>query len=373
MALEPQTVTLDETPDGELTAMSQRLWVSAGLSIPLLLAVMPHLVGIDLARVFGGSVFAWGQFVLATPVVLWGGFPFFQRAWTSVRNRSPNMFTLIAIGTGAAWLYSVIGVLAPNAFPASFRNHMGGIDLYFESAAVITTLVLLGQVLELRARSKTSAAIKMLLGLAPKTARLIGADGTEKDVALDLVHVGDHLRVRPGEKVPVDGIVLEGRSSVDESMVTGEPIPVEKAIDARVTGATVNGTGSFVMEAKRVGSDTLLSQIVKMVGEAQRSRAPIQRLVDIAAAIFVPAVLAIAVITFAAWAIWGPIPAMGYAVVNSVAVLIIACPCALGLATPMSIMVGTGRGAQMGFSSRTRKLSNRWKRSILSWLIRRGR
>ncbi|MHB8636218.1 MAG: heavy metal translocating P-type ATPase [Fimbriimonadaceae bacterium] len=348
MALEPMTVSLDDKPDAELIDMTRRFWISAALSIPLLLAVMPHVVGIDLSKFVGQSMFALGQFALATPVVLWGGAPFFQRAWASIKHRSPNMFTLIALGTGVAWLYSVVGAFAPGLFPATFRNHMGGIDLYFESAAVITTLVLLGQVLELRARSKTSAALRLFLGLAPKSARRISDDGAEHDIPLETVQVGDRLRVRPGEKVPTDGIVVQGQSTIDESLLSGEPIPVEKGIGATVTGATVNGTGSFVMEARRVGADTLLAQIVRMVSEAQRSRAPIQRLADKAAAIFVPAVVGIALVTFLVWARWGPSPAFGYAIVNSVAVLIIACPCALGLATPMSIMVGTGRGAQMG-------------------------
>jgi Cu+-exporting ATPase len=347
MALESQTVSLEDQPDPELTDMTRRFWIATALSVPLLLAVMPHLFGYDVARWIPHAVLGWTEAALATPVVLWCGWPFFQRAWASVMHRSPNMFTLIAIGTGVAWLYSVVGVLAPQTFPSSFRNSMGGVDLYFEASAVITTLVLLGQVLELKARSKTSAAIKMLLGLAPKMARLIW-DGKEEDVPLESVRVGDLLRIRPGEKVPVDGIVVEGHSSVDESMVTGEPIPVEKKPDSQVTGATVNGTGALVMRAERVGSETLLSQIVKMVSEAQRSRAPIQRLADIAASYFVPAVILVSLVTFIVWSIWGPSPAMAYAVINSVAVLIIACPCALGLATPMSIMVGTGRGAHEG-------------------------
>ncbi|MBS1712998.1 MAG: heavy metal translocating P-type ATPase [Armatimonadetes bacterium] len=347
MALEPQTVTLEEGPDPELVDMSSRFWVSSALTLPLLLAVMPHLFGQDVSRWIPHGVLGWAEFALATPVVLWGGWPFFQRAWASVVHRSPNMFTLIAMGTGVAWLYSVVGVLAPAIFPASFRNAMGGVDLYFEAAAVITTLVLLGQVLELKARSQTSSAIKMLLGLAPKTARVV-RNGEETDIPLEQVAVGDVLRVRPGEKIPVDGVVTEGTSSVDESMVTGEPMPVQKEAGSKVTGATVNGTGSFLMKAERVGSETLLAQIVKMVSEAQRSRAPIQRLADLVAGYFVPAVILIAVVTFIVWAAFGPAPAMAYAVINSVAVLIIACPCALGLATPMSIMVGTGRGAHAG-------------------------
>lgn len=346
MALEPMEVSLgDEIP--ELSDMSRRFWISTVLSVPLLLAVMPHLFGLDIAQWIPHGVLGWTQFALATPVVLWGGWPFFQRGWVSVVNRSPNMFTLIALGTGVAWLYSVVGVLAPKVFPASFRNTMGGVNLYFEAAAVITTLVLLGQVLELRARSATNGAIRALLDLAPKKARVV-RDGKEEDIPLEHVHVGDALRVRPGERIPVDGVVIEGHSSVNESMITGEPMPVQKTEGDRVTGATVNGTGSFLMRAERVGSETLLAQIVKMVSEAQRSRAPIQKLADRVSGIFVPMVVVIAIVTFIAWAMFGPAPAMAYAVVNAVAVLIIACPCALGLATPMSIMVGTGRGAQAG-------------------------
>ncbi|HVT14260.1 MAG TPA: heavy metal translocating P-type ATPase [Fimbriimonadaceae bacterium] len=348
MALEPETVSLEEKPDPELAMMAKRLWLSAAFTLPLLLAVMPHLFGVDISNWMPHAVLGWSELALATPVVLWAGLPFFQRGWASLVNRSPNMFTLISIGTGVAWLYSVVGVIAPGIFPSSFRNKMGGVDLYFEASAVITTLVLVGQVLELKARGRTSSALRELLGLAPKTARRIGGDGSEEDVPLDSVHVGDRLRVRPGEKVPVDGVVLEGRSAIDESMVTGEPMPVEKTEGSKVTGATVNGSGSFVMRAERIGSETLLAQIVKMVSEAQRSRAPIQRLADVAAGYFVPAVVLSAVITFIVWAVAGPAPAMAYAVINSVAVLIIACPCALGLATPMSIMVGTGRGAHMG-------------------------
>jgi Cu+-exporting ATPase len=290
----------------------------------------------------------WIQFAFATPVMLWGGWPFFQRGWASIVNRSLNMFTLIAIGTGTAYLYSVVATFFPDIFPDSFRTHSGEVAVYFEAAAVITTLVLLGQVLELRARSQTSSAIKALLGLAPKMARVLRHDGGEEDIPLDRVQPGDWLRVRPGEKVPVDGVVLEGTSAVDESMVTGEPIPVEKTPGSRVTGGTVNGTGGFVMRAERVGSDTLLAQIVRMVSEAQRSRAPIQRLADVVSSYFVPAVVLVAMLTFLVWGLYGPEPRMAYALVNAVAVLIIACPCALGLATPMSIMVGTGRGATAG-------------------------
>jgi Cu+-exporting ATPase len=290
----------------------------------------------------------WVQFVLATPVVIWGGWPFFVRGWQSIVNRSLNMFTLIGLGVSVAYVFSVIAQMFPEIFPPSFRDPMGGVPVYFEAAAAITTLVLLGQVLELRARSQTGAAIKALLGLAPKTARRIRPDGSDEDVPLDQVQVGDHLRVRPGEKVPVDGVVIEGSSAIDESMVTGEPIPIEKHAEDRVIGATVNGTGSFVMRAERVGAETLLAQIVQMVAEAQRSRAPIQKLADVVSGYFVPGVVAIAVITFIVWSIWGPEPRMAHGLVNAVAVLIIACPCALGLATPMSIMVATGKAAQSG-------------------------
>jgi Cu+-exporting ATPase len=300
------------------------------------------------ARWLSTTATGWLQFALATPVVLWGGKPFFERGWASVMNRHWNMFTLIALGTGASYLFSVVALLFPFLILASFRMHGGQVPLYFEPASVIVTLVLLGQVLELRARSQTSNALKSLLGLTPKTARVVDPSGREQDVRLDQIQIGQTLRVRPGEKVPVDGVVTEGISSVDESMISGEPIPVEKTAGARVTGGTVNGTGSLVMRAERVGSDTLLSQIVRLVSEAQRSRAPIQRLADIVASYFVPAVVLAAVLTFAAWALWGPEPRLGHAFVNAVAVLIIACPCALGLATPMSIMVGTGRGATAG-------------------------
>ena len=296
-----------------------------------------------------GAWLPWIELLLASPVVLWGGWPFFQRGWASVVNRSSNMFTLIAMGTGVAYLYSLVATLAPGIFPESFREMQGTPPVYFEAAAAIVTLVLLGQVLELRARSHTGAAIRALLGLSPKTARIV-RDGKDEDIPLEQVKVGDHLRVRPGEKIPVDGVVLEGSSSVDESMITGEPIPVEKPPGSRVVGATVNGTGSFVMRAERVGSETLLARIVQMVSQAQRSRAPIQRLADRVAGWFVPAVIAIAVLTFIAWSFFGPQPRLAHALVNAVAVLIIACPCALGLATPMAIMVGTGRGAHAGVS-----------------------
>jgi len=349
MALEPRTVTLEEEVNPELVDMTRRFWISALLTVPIAFFAMSDLIpGQPVQRLLSFELLNWLQLALATPVVLWGGWPFFQRGWASIVNRSLNMFTLIAIGVGTAYAYSLIATLFPALFPASFRGHGGEVGVYFDAAAVITTLVLLGQVLELRARSRTSSAIKALLGLAPKTARLIRDDGSEEDVPLDRVKPGDRLRVRPGEKIPVDGVVLEGATSVDESMVTGEPIPVEKIKGAKVTGGTVNGTGSFVMRAERVGSDTLLAQIVRMVAEAQRSRAPIQKLADIVAGYFVPAVVLIAIITFAVWSIAGPEPRMAYALLNAVAVLIIACPCALGLATPMSIMVGTGRGAMAG-------------------------
>jgi P-type Cu+ transporter len=335
MALEPLTVSLDEEENTELADMTRRFWVAVILTIPVLVLGMMELV----PRL---------QLVLATPVVLWAGWPFFVRAWQSIVNRSLNMFTLIGLGVSVGYLFSVVAVIAPSMFPVSFHNHEGNVPVYFEAAAVIVTLVLLGQVLELRARSQTGTAIKALLGLAPKTARRLSQNGQEEDVPLDEVHVGDRLRVRPGEKVPVDGVVLEGSSTVDESMITGEPIPVEKHANDRVVGATVNGTGSFVMRAERVGSETLLSQIVQMVAEAQRSRARIQKLADVVSSYFVPAVVLIAAITFAVWSVWGPEPRMAHGLVNAVAVLIIACPCALGLATPMSIMVATGRAALNG-------------------------
>ncbi len=349
MALEPRTATLEEEANPELVDMTRRFWVGVILSLPIAFLAMSEMIpGQPLQRSLSPRLLNWLQLLLATPVVLWGGWPFFQRGWTSIVNRSLNMFTLIAIGVGTAFVYSLAATLFPDAFPPSFRGHGGEVAVYFDAAAVITTLVLLGQVLELRARSKTSKAIKALLGLAPKTARLLRDDGSETDMPLERVQVGDRLRVRPGEKIPVDGVVLDGATSVDESMITGEPIPVEKLKDSRVTGGTVNGTGSFVMRAERVGSDTLLAQIVRMVAEAQRSRAPIQKLADTVAGYFVPAVVLVAIITFIVWALFGPEPAMAYALLNGVAVLIIACPCALGLATPMSIMVGTGRGATAG-------------------------
>jgi len=349
MALEPRIVTGEEETSPELVDMTRRFWVSLVLTAPLLFLAMSEMLPAQyVQRALFARLLIWVQLALATPVVLWGGWPFFQRGWASIVNRSPNMFTLIAIGTGAAYVYSVVATLFPESFPDSFRGHGSQVAVYFEAAAVITVLVLLGQVLELRARSQTSSAIKALLGLAPKTARALRDDGAEEDIPLDHVKLGDRLRVRPGEKVPVDGTVLVGASAVDESMVTGEPIPVEKTPESRVTGGTVNGTGGFVMRAERVGSETLLAQIVRMVSEAQRSRAPIQRLVDVVSSYFVPAVVLVAVISFSVWGLVGPQPRMAYALVNAVAVLIIACPCALGLATPMSIMVGTGRGATAG-------------------------
>jgi P-type Cu+ transporter len=348
MALEPRTVTASAA-NPELISMTRRLWIGVVLTLPLIAVMVSDVLpGHPLQHLLPGRLLGWMELILATPVVLWGGWPFFERGWASIVHRSLNMFTLIAIGSGAAYLYSVAAVLAPGLFPATFRDAYGNLGLYFEAAAVITVLVLLGQVLELRARSQTGGAIQALLGLAPKTARRISADGNEADVPVSEIAVSDLLRIRPGEKVPVDGVVTEGRSSVDESMVTGEPIPVEKTAGDKVVGGTINGTGGLVMKAERVGSATLLAQIVKMVSEAQRSRAPIQRLADRVASYFVPAVLAAAAITFAVWAMFGPQPRYAHALVNAVAVLIIACPCALGLATPMSIMVGTGRGAREG-------------------------
>ncbi|MEM5788304.1 MAG: heavy metal translocating P-type ATPase, partial [Syntrophobacteraceae bacterium] len=351
MTLESRTLTGAEQEDEnpELADMNKRFRVSAALVIPLLVISMGHMIpGSPLTSLASSKGFNWIQLALATPVVLWGGWPFFDRAWQSLVHRSLNMFSLIGLGVSVAYSYSIVAVFFPDVFPAAFRGEQGEVAVYFEAAAVIVTLVLLGQVLELKARGRTGAAIKGLLGLAPNKARLIREEGTEVDVLLSDVQPGDRLRVRPGEKVPVDGVVLEGSSSIDESMITGEPIPVEKQPGARVTGATINGTGSFVMRAERVGSETLLARIVRMVADAQRSRAPIQRLVDVVAAYFVPAVIVTALMTFAAWAMFGPAPRMAFAIVNAVAVLIIACPCALGLATPMSIMVATGKGAGLG-------------------------
>ncbi|MBN1567517.1 MAG: heavy metal translocating P-type ATPase [Acidobacteria bacterium] len=343
MDLEPQVSDFGEEQSPELISMKRRFWICLLLTLPVLLIAMSEMA--FKYRLAGG---VWIQLALSTPVVLWGGWQFFQRGWASILNRSLNMFTLIAVGTGTAYIYSAFAAMFPNLLPESFRGHHGTPEVYFEASAVIITLVLLGQVLELRARSRTGSAIRDLLGLAPKTARVVDQNGIERDIPLDAVKPGDNLRVRPGEKVPVDGMILEGDSSLDESMVTGESMPVEKSIGDRVTGGTVNGNGSFIMRAERVGSDTLLSQIVRMVGEAQRSRAPIQRLADRVSSYFVPAIILLSIITFAVWGIAGPEPKMAFALVNAVAVLIVACPCALGLATPMSVMVGTGRGAKAG-------------------------
>ena len=348
MALEPRTVALEEA-NPELIDMTRRFWRSVVLGSPIFVLMMSDMLpGHPLQQLVSGNTVVWFQFLLATPVVLWIGRPLFERAWASVLTRHLNMFTLIGLGTGAAYLYSVAATLVPGMFPESFQVHGGALAVYFEPAVAIIALVLLGQVLELRARSRTSSALKALLGLAPKIARVVRTDAREEDLPLEQVQVGDRLRVRPGEKIPVDGVVLEGSSAVDESMVTGESIPVEKQPGQKVVGATVNGTGSFVMRAERVGRETLLSQIVRMVSEAQRTRAPIQRLADSVASYFVPIVIVVAVLTFVIWALYGPEPRMAYALLNAVAVLIIACPCALGLATPMSIMVGTGRGATAG-------------------------
>ncbi|MBK8316812.1 MAG: heavy metal translocating P-type ATPase [Acidobacteria bacterium] len=349
MALEPRIATLDDGENPELTEMKRRFKICLFLTIPVFLLAMSEMIpGQPVQHALGHRVVTILQFILASPVVIWGGRPFFERGWASMTNRSPNMFTLIALGTGTAYLYSIIATLLPGIFPDSFRGHGGEVPVYFEAAAVITTLVLMGQVLELLARAQTSSAIKSLLGLAPKTARVIRSNGIEEDIPLEFVVVNAKLRVRPGEKIPVDGVVIEGSSPVDESMLTGEPMPVEKTPGDKVTGGTINGAGGFMMKAERVGSDTLLSQIVQMVSEAQRSRAPIQRLADVVAAYFVPAVVAASIITFLIWSFIGPEPRFVYALVNAVAVLIIACPCALGLATPMSVMVGTGRGANSG-------------------------
>ncbi|MGK6306156.1 copper-transporting P-type ATPase [Variovorax sp. DT-64] len=347
MALEPVVATEAAGESPELRGMTRRFWIGTALTAPVFALEMGgHLINLN--HLLGQQLSNWIQLLLATPVVLWAGWPFFVRAAASVKNRSLNMFSLIALGTGAAWLYSVVGTVAPHLFPAELRLPDGAVQIYFEAAAVITVLVLLGQVLELRAREKTSGAIKALLGLAPKTALRVRHDGTDETVQVDAIQVGDLLRVRPGEKVPVDGELTEGKGNVDESMVTGEPIPVSKAVGSKVTAGTLNQTGGFVMRAEKVGADTLLSQIVHMVAAAQRSRAPIQRMADQVAGWFVPVVILVALLTFAVWLTWGPSPAFSYALVTAVAVLIIACPCALGLATPMSIMVGVGRGARNG-------------------------
>ena len=347
MALEPEVVSVEDQPNPELKDMSRRFWVGLALALPVLALEMGgHLTGLTMR--LGGQTSAWIQFALASPVVLWSGWPFFDRGARSIANRSLNMFTLIAMGVGVAWVYSVVATLAPQLFPTAFRRADGSVPIYFEAAAVITVLVLLGQVLELRARERTSGAIKALLDLAPKTARRVRPDGSDEEVTLDQIVVGDQLRVRPGEKVPVDGQVLEGRVSIDESMVTGESMPVTKEAGDKVVGGAINKTGSFVMRAEKIGADTLLSQIVQMVAQAQRSRAPIQRMADQVSGWFVPTVIAIAVVAFAVWALFGPEPRFAFGLVAAVSVLIIACPCALGLATPISIMVGVGRGAQAG-------------------------
>ncbi|MCF8883224.1 copper-translocating P-type ATPase [Erythrobacter sp. SN021] len=348
LELESAAMAVDE-PNPELVDFTRRFWIGTVLTIPLLVLTMAPYLGFPEVRdILGERGTLWLELVLGTPVVLWSGWPFMVRGWTSFRTRNLNMFSLISMGVIAAWLFSVVAVIAPGIFPAGFRNAEGHVGVYFEAAAVIVTLVLLGQVMELRAREGTGKAIRALLDLAAKTARVIRPDGTEEEIELDHVAVGDLLRVRPGEKVPVDGTVTEGRSSIDESMISGEPVPVEKTVGDAVTGATINGTGSLVIEARRVGADTMLAQIVEMVAAAQRSRAPIQKYADKVAGLFVPVVIAIAILAFIAWAAWGPAPALAYALVASVAVLIIACPCALGLATPMSIMTATGRGAQVG-------------------------
>lgn len=349
MALEPMGVPAgDQGPNPELVDFTRRFWTGAALTVPVLALAMGPTIGLPLREWIGGTSAGWAELVLATPVVLWSGWPFFVRGVKSVINRSLNMFTLIAMGVGAAYAFSVAATIAPGIFPAGFRDASGHVGVYYEAAAVIVVLVLLGQVLELRARERTGDAIRALLDLAPKTARIVRPDGREEEIPLDDVQVGDRLRIRPGDKVPVDGAVAEGHSSIDESMLTGEPVPVEKALGDPVTGATINGSGTLVIEAGRVGADTMLSQIVEMVAQAQRSRAPIQKLADVVAGYFVPAVVLVAMAAFAVWSNWGPAPAMAYALVAAVSVLIIACPCALGLATPMSIMTATGRGAQAG-------------------------
>ena len=347
MALEPETVSADAGPNPELADMTRRFWIGLALAVPVVVLEMGgHFAGLHM--LIGQQLSNWLQLVLATPVVLWAGWPFFERGRQSLLTRNLNMFTLIAMGTGVAWLYSIVATVTPGVFPPAFRQPDGSVAVYFEAAAVITVLVLLGQVLELRAREQTSGAIRALLNLAPKTARRIGHDGSEEEVPLDAIAIGDRLRVRPGEKVPIDGAVVDGRSSLDESMVTGESMPVTKEAGDRVIGGTINRSGALVIEAEKVGRDTLLSRIVQMVAEAQRSRAPIQRLADVVSGWFVPLVIAVAVLAFIAWSVWGPEPRFAYAMVAAVAVLIIACPCALGLATPMSIMVGVGRGASAG-------------------------
>src|SRR5690349_982445 len=362
MALEPASVGRDSAPSPELIDMTRRFWIGATLALPVVALEMgAHLSWLDLHHFIAPVLSIWVQFLLTTPVVLWAGWPFFERGWNSLRHRSLNMFSLIALGTGTAYLYSLAATFAPDLFPQNLRQH-GVVSVYYEAAAVITVLVLLGQVLELRAREETGGAIRALLNLAPKIARRIRADGGDEDVPLETVQVGDRLRVRPGDSVPVDGVVLEGRSAIDESMVTGESMPVEKAPNAKVIGGTINGTGSLIVRAEKVGSDTMLARIVQMVADAQRSRAPIQRLADIVSAWFVPAVIVVAVLAFIAWMIWGPPPALAYALVAAVSVVIIACPCALGLATPMSIMVGVGKGAGAGVLIRSAEALERMER-----------
>jgi len=362
MALEPVLATAEDKPNPALLDMTRRFWIGLALTVPVFALEMSGHVGLSLHRFLSASVSGWVQFLFSIPVVLWAAWPFFVRGWNSLVSRSLNMYTLIALGTGVAFAYSAVALLAPGVFPAAFRDTSGHVGLYFEAAAVISVLVLLGEVLQLRARDNTSGAIRALLKLAPDTAVRAGPDGNDEEVTLELVVKGDRLRVRPGEKVPVDGIVLEGHSSVDESLVTGEPVPVEKNAGDKVTGGTINGTGSFIMRAERIGAETLLAQIVHMVAEAQRTRAPIQKLADVVSAIFVPAVVGIAVVAFIVWSIYGPPPAMAFALVSAVSVLIIACPCALGLATPMSIMVGTGRGAQGGVLIRNAEALERMER-----------
>ena len=349
MALEPSVIQADEAPDPELISMNRRFWFGGALALPLLFIAMSDMIpGESLQQFASARLWNWMQFALAAPIVLWGGWPFFMRGWRSVTNRNLNMFTLIALGTCVAFIYSIVATTAPHIFPTAFRSPAGDVPVYFEAAGVIIVLVALGQVMELKARARTGQALRALLDLAPVVARIVRADGSEEDVALEAVQTGDRLRVRPGEKVPVDGVIVDGMSAIDESMMTGESLPVEKSSVEKVTGGTLNGTGSFIMRAEHVGSETVLYRIVQMVGEAQRSRAPIQHTADRVAGIFVPVVLAVAVITAVAWGFFGPAPSLGYALINAVAVLIIACPCALGLATPMSIMVGVGRGAQAG-------------------------
>ena len=347
MTLEPKIIGDEEDEHGETRSLSRKFWIALVLTIPVLLLAMGHAIpGLDIDSIVPKRIGKWIEFALTTPVVLWAGGFFFARAWQSIVNRSLNMFTLIAVGVGAAYFYSVVAVIVPGIFPSSFRRH-GEVDLYFEAAAVITTLILLGQLIEAKARSRTGHAIKALLGLAAKTAHRV-RDGQEQEIAVDEIQKGDVLRVRPGEKVPIDGVIVDGKSNIDESMITGEPMPVSKQAGEKVIGATVNQTGSFLMRAERIGSETVLAQIVQMVADAQRSRAPIQKLADTVSGYFVPAVIGVAIITFIVWSIVGPAPSMAYALVNAVSVLIIACPCALGLATPMSIMVGVGRAAQAG-------------------------